>query len=109
MLNSKLPKHPSLEYLKKLAKVRLQQMRQADPDAKLAAAQLLIARDHGFPSWRSLRAQLDSRQAKKKIASPAVRYVAVKSIDRSIAFYRDVLGFQVAAREDEAEAILGPV
>jgi catechol 2,3-dioxygenase-like lactoylglutathione lyase family enzyme len=84
-------------------------MRQTDPDAKLAAAQLLIAREHGITSWRAMKAQLDSRRTKRQIASPAMRYVAVASLDQSIAFYRDVLGFQVTKHEDESEATLGPV
>jgi hypothetical protein len=31
MLNAKLPERPSLEYLKKLAKDRLQELRRTDP------------------------------------------------------------------------------
>jgi hypothetical protein len=49
MSNSKLPERASLEYLRKLAKDRLQELRRADPQAKLAAALLAVARDHGFP------------------------------------------------------------
>ncbi len=109
MSNFNLPEHSSLEYLRKLAKTRLQQMRQAEPDAKLAAAQLLIAREHGFTSWRALKAQLDSRRTRKQIASPAMRYIAVADLDRTIMFYRDVLGFQIRQHDDEAEAVLGPV
>jgi hypothetical protein len=84
-------------------------MRQADPDAKLAAAQLLIAREHGLPSWRALKAQIDPRQTKRRIASPAMRFIAVASLKRSVCFYRDVLGFQIMNFEDEADAVLGPV
>jgi ankyrin repeat protein len=32
------------------------------PGAKLAAAQLAIARQYGFPSWRALKAEMDLRQ-----------------------------------------------
>jgi hypothetical protein len=38
MSNSKLPERASLEYLKKLAKDRLRDLRRADPRAKLATA-----------------------------------------------------------------------
>jgi catechol 2,3-dioxygenase-like lactoylglutathione lyase family enzyme len=38
-----------------------------------------------------------------------MRFIAVASLNRSIEFYRDVLGFQVTTHEDEAEAVLGPV
>jgi len=106
---SKLPERASLEYLRKLAKTRLQQLRKVDPDTKLADAQLLIAREHGFASWRALKAQIDSRQAKRPLASPAMRFVGVSNLNRSIGFYRDVLGFHVTNFEDEAEAVLGPV
>lgn len=62
MSNSKLPERASLEYLKKLAKNRLQELRQADPEAKLATALLAVARDHGFSSWRALKAEVEQRQ-----------------------------------------------
>lgn len=107
MPNSKLPEDPSLEYLKKLAKKRLQELRQSDPAAKLASALLDVAREYGFTSWRTLKAQIDGRRA-KKIASPVMRFLPVVDVDRSIAFYRDVLGFDVKKQEDGVEAILGP-
>jgi ankyrin repeat protein len=62
MSNSKLPARASLEYLKKLAKDRLQELRQADPHTKLATALLAVARDHGFSSWRALKAEVEQRQ-----------------------------------------------
>jgi ankyrin repeat protein len=63
MPHSRLPEHASLDYLKKLAKERLRELRAADPTAKLASAQLAIAREHGFPSWRALKAEVDQRRA----------------------------------------------
>lgn len=54
-----LPDRPSLEYLKKLAKDRLPELRRANPAARLADAQLAVAREQGFTSWRALRARLD--------------------------------------------------
>ena len=62
MSTSRLPDRASLEYLKKLAKDRLQELRRSDPKAQLATALLLVARDHGFPSWRALKAELQQRQ-----------------------------------------------
>lgn len=62
MPNARLPERPSLEYLKKLAKERLAELRLSDPHAKLAAALLAVARDHGFPSWRALKSEVESRQ-----------------------------------------------
>ena len=58
-----LPDRASLEYLKKLAKERLAALRAADPAAKLADAQLAVAREYGFTSWRVLKAEVDRRRA----------------------------------------------
>jgi ankyrin repeat protein len=58
-----LPERASLDYLKKLAKERLRELRVKDPAAKLATAQLVIARQHGFPSWRALKAEVDRQRA----------------------------------------------
>jgi len=104
---NKLPEHPSLEYLKKLAKSRLQELRRTDADAKLAAAHLDVAREYGFASWRALKAQIDSRRA-KGIASPVMRYLPVADVHRSVAFYRDVLGFEIKHEADGIEAYMGP-
>ena len=57
-----LPERASLEYLKKRAKERLPELRQRDAGAKLADAQLAIARDYGFSSWRALKAEIDRRR-----------------------------------------------
>ena len=37
-----------------------QELRQTQPDAKLADAQFALAKDYGFPSWRALKAHVDS-------------------------------------------------
>ena len=57
---SALPDAPNLEWLRKEAKRRLAELRQAKPDAKLAEAQFEIAKQYGFPSWRALKAHIDS-------------------------------------------------
>lgn len=62
MSNGRLPERASLEYLKKLAKERLQEMRRTDPRAKLASALSSVAREHGFASWRALKAEVEARQ-----------------------------------------------
>ena len=62
MPKSELPERASLEYLKKLAKDRLQELRRIDPKTKLADALLSTARDHGFASWRALKAEIEQRQ-----------------------------------------------
>jgi hypothetical protein len=61
MPNSTLPSRPSLEYLRKLAKDRLPDLRRSNPHAQLADALLAVARDHGFSSWRALKAEIDRR------------------------------------------------
>jgi ankyrin repeat protein len=54
-----LPARPSLEHLKSEAKQRLRVLRRQNPQAKLAIAQLAVARDYGFASWRQLKAHVD--------------------------------------------------
>src|SRR6202012_4043278 len=55
-----LPANPNLDWLKKAAKKRLAELRASRPDARLFQAQLAVANDHGFPSWRALKAHLES-------------------------------------------------
>jgi hypothetical protein len=45
---------------RKAAKDRLRTLRPSQPAAKLADAQLAVAREHGFPSWRALKAHVDA-------------------------------------------------
>ena len=56
---SSLPDAPSLEWLRKQAKRRLEEMRRDHPDAKLSDAQFDLAKQYGFPSWRALKAHVD--------------------------------------------------
>jgi ankyrin repeat protein len=58
-----LPARPNLAYLKKLAKERLKLLRASDPSKKLADAQLHVAREFGFASWRKLKAHVDANWA----------------------------------------------
>jgi ankyrin repeat protein len=55
-----LPDNPNLEWLRKEAKRYLAELRKSEPGARLAAAQLEIARRYGFSSWRVLKAHIDS-------------------------------------------------
>ena len=55
-----LPDAPNLDWLRKQAKRQLDEMRTANPDAKLADAQLALARQYGFSSWRVLKSHVDS-------------------------------------------------
>lgn len=55
-----LPANPNLDWLKKTAKQRLVQLRTSQPAAKLYEAQLALAHDYGFTSWRALKSHIDS-------------------------------------------------
>ena len=61
MSHSELPARASLEYLKKLAKEKLKGLRLGNADARLSDAQLAIAREYGFASWRALKKEVDRR------------------------------------------------
>jgi hypothetical protein len=54
-----LPANPHLDWLRKAAKLRLAELRAKNPDAKLHQAQLAIANDYGFNSWRALKTHVD--------------------------------------------------
>jgi ankyrin repeat protein len=54
-----LPLRANLDWLKKESKQRLAQLRASDPQAKLAQAQLAVARNYGFASWRKLKAHIE--------------------------------------------------
>ena len=55
-----LPDNPNLDWLRKAAKRRLEEMRAGNPDAQLADAQFDLAKQYGFSSWRALKAHIDS-------------------------------------------------
>ena len=54
-----LPVRPDLNWYKKSAKKRLDQLRVHRPETRLAEAQLDVAREHGFSSWRRLKDRID--------------------------------------------------
>ena len=55
-----LPRRPSLEHLKKQAKLLLHQLKQHDPAARLTAAQHALAIEYGFVSWRELKTHVQN-------------------------------------------------
>jgi predicted enzyme related to lactoylglutathione lyase len=98
--SSPLPARPSIEQLRKRAKERLAVMRETDPSAKLADAQFVLAREHGFDSWPKLVDHLstvDPRLAEPQITAPVSRWLGASNLDRTVAFWRDVLGFTVSS------------
>jgi ankyrin repeat protein len=58
-----LPDTPNLDWLRKWAKRRLEELRRTNPNARLADAQFDLARQYGFASWRALKAHVDSLTA----------------------------------------------
>jgi ankyrin repeat protein len=66
-----LPPQPHIDWLKKTAKERLAAMRERDPDAKLHEAQLAVANEYGFASWRALKAQVDASSLDGQIIAAA--------------------------------------
>jgi ankyrin repeat protein len=62
-MSQALPARPNLDWLRKTAKQQLHELRKTNPDAKLAGAQLALARQYGFRSWRTLKAEVDRLQA----------------------------------------------
>ena len=55
-----LPESPNLDWLRKQAKRRLDELRKSDPSVKLADAQFDLAKQYGFASWRALKQHVDS-------------------------------------------------
>ena len=55
-----VPDYPNLDWLRKQAKRRLEELRAANPGAQLASAQFDLARQYGFSSWRALKTHIDS-------------------------------------------------
>ena len=83
-----LPERPSLVHLKNEAKQRLKSLRQQNPQAKLAAVQLALAREYGFASWRHLKAHVDRRdpaQFERKRIFDAARAGDVDTVRRAFA------------------------
>jgi ankyrin repeat protein len=68
-----LPDKPSLEWLRKQAKRRLIEVRRTNPVARLADAQLSVARSYGFTSWRALKAHIDSLSVEGQLFAAARR------------------------------------
>ena len=66
-----LPDAPSLDWLRKHAKQSLDELRKANPDAKLADAQFHLARQYGFSSWRALKAHIDSLSVEGRLFAAA--------------------------------------
>jgi hypothetical protein len=62
-MSRNLPARPNLEYLKKEAKERLDDLRRSDPRAQLADAQFAVAQEYGYASWPKLKAHVEAASA----------------------------------------------
>lgn len=73
-----LPARPNLEWLRKTAKQRLKRLRAlkklraGDASVRLADAQLAIARDYGFDSWRKLKRHVEEREREASASEPSI-------------------------------------
>lgn len=66
-----LPLRANLEWLKKLSKDRLAALRATEPTATLSQAQLDVAREYGFASWRKLKERIELHRQKLDALVPA--------------------------------------
>ena len=95
---SQLPSRPSLEQLRKQARERLAALRETEPSAKLSDAQFALAREYGFESWPKLVSSVEANSrasTQPQLTAPVSRLLGTKDLDRAVAFWRDVLGFEV--------------
>src|SRR5688572_20259226 len=79
-----LPAHPHIDWLKKAAKQQLDELRGRDPSARLHHAQLAVATDYGFTSWRALKAHVDAQSIDGQIIA-AARNGDARALDRLLA------------------------
>jgi ankyrin repeat protein len=66
-----LPEKPNLDWLRKQAKHRLEELRRSNPNAQLSDAQFDLAKEYGFPSWRALKAHIDSLTIEGRLVEAA--------------------------------------
>src|SRR4051812_23708876 len=77
-----LPARPNLSYLRKLSKQRLRAMRDSAPASRLADAQLAVAREHGFASWRKLKAFVQTARAARASAQNVAEQFDAALVDQ---------------------------
>lgn len=79
-----LPPNPNIDWLKKAAKNALASLRERDPAAKLHQAQLALAREYGFASWRALKARVDTLSIDGQVIA-ATSQGRARELDRLLA------------------------
>jgi uncharacterized protein len=114
-----LPKHPSLENLRKRAKRLLHDYRANRKDAVLAVrqysasgvitlrqAQHVVGRQYGFNSWAELACFVSYRRGGGHMASRINWFwIPVSDLDRAGAFYKQVLACEVWIHREDGYAI----
>jgi hypothetical protein len=109
-MSRNLPDRPNLEYLKKEAKARLEQLQRSNPAAQLADAQHTLAQEYGFASWPKLKAHVDAASAfaeasgdhaEHPFAGRWIANVALSKRHPSNQFQRAIISF--AVRGDAVE------
>jgi ankyrin repeat protein len=98
-----LPANPDLDWLRKTAKKRLATLRAAQPDARLHQAQLAVANDYGFKSWRALKAHVGTvnpRLAERDRVFDAARAGDLAAVRRAFAS-----GFDPATADRDGRTI----
>jgi len=93
-----LPARPNLEHLKNEAKQCLKALRAQHPNAQLTEAQLAVARDYGFASWRALKTHVDEVTRKRVFA--AARGGDVETVRRAFEG-----GFDPSLTDDDGRTI----
>ena len=100
-----LPRHPSLEQLKKQAK----DLRAAGGHASLAEAQRALARSYGFPSWAKLKRRVESILLRQRIeegdAAPVRALLAASPALARLPFDDGSTPLHVAAGENRPEIV----
>lgn len=104
-----LPPRANLEHLKNEAKKRLRDLRLRNRGATLAAAQLAVAHDYGFASWRKLKSYVDALHDAAERLVKAVRTGDLDTmrtvLDRSPEFVNATTGMERGLRPSDALAM----
>lgn len=96
-----LPARANLEHLKNEAKQCLKNLRSEHPEARLAEAQLLVARSYGFPSWRKLKAFIDALDDFGRQLISAVHSGDLKTIRNILDSHPELVNASTDVRERE--------
>ena len=96
-----LPDRPHPDWYRKAAKRKLVALRRSEAKAKLSDAQRIVAREHGFSSWRKLIAEIDARRAGASSAEffDAIRRDEYETIRRLLKSHPRLAGARSPAGE----------